>query len=118
MPGYYAANPHYAPTDFSEQRERLERAEAHAGRWFNDATKAQLARFNDRMAVASAYKGAPRWDREREAAHKEFHDTTAAARELSEETVRELMLTGEVSESLSYRWDELAVTGAMLEAAE
>lgn len=105
-------------TDFSEDRERLERAEAHAGRWFNSATTAQLARFRDRMAVAAAYKGAPRWERERDAAHREFHETTTEARLLCEETVREMMTTGEVSEGLSYRWDLLNVAGAMLEAAE
>ena len=116
--GYYSANPHYEPADFSEERERLEAAEAQAGRWFNSATTAQLARFNDRMAVAAAYKGSPRWDRERDAAHREFSETTAAASALYEETVRELVLNGEVSEELAYRWDESNVAGAMLEAAE
>lgn len=115
---YYSANPHYAPTDFSEDAERLERAEARAGQWFADATKEQTARFNERMAVAAPYKDAPKWERFRASAQREFAKDTAAARELSELTVRELMLTGEVSEALSYRWDELAVAGAMLEAAE
>lgn len=118
MSGYYAANPHYAPADFSEQRERQERAEAEAGTWFAYATKPQLAVFNDRMAVAAAYKGAPKWERFRDAAKREFERTTADASALFEETTRELIATGEVSEALQFRWEELAVSGAMLEAAE
>lgn len=104
-----------SPADYTE---RLQAADTAAGRWFNSATVAQLARFRDRMAVAAAYKGAPRWERERDAAHREFHETTTEARALCEETVRELMQAGEVSEALSYRWDELNVASAMLEAAE
>lgn len=113
MTGYYSPNPHYAPDDFSEQRERMERCEIEAGRWFADATKEQLARFNERMAVAAAYKGAPRWDREKAAADREWKQTTAAASELLDLTTNELMLTGEVSEALAYRWEELAVVRAM-----
>ncbi|MBR1206588.1 MULTISPECIES: hypothetical protein [unclassified Bradyrhizobium] len=115
---YYSPNPHYAPDDLSEDCERLERAEAEAGWYFNSATKPQQARFSDRMSAAFAYRGSPRWEREREAAQKEFTETTVAASALCAETVRELMETGEVSEALSYRWDELAVTGAMAQAAE
>lgn len=102
----------------SEYADRVERNEARAGWYFTDATKAQLAVFNDRMAVAAAYKGAPKWDRFRLAAHREFKRTTQAAAELCDLTFAELMTAGEVSEALSYRWDELAVTGVMLQAAE
>ncbi|UGA46637.1 hypothetical protein HU230_0011585 [Bradyrhizobium quebecense] len=115
---YYSPNPHFAPDDFSADREKLERVEAEAGWYFNSATKQQQARFTDRMSAAFAYRGSPRWEREREAAQKEFTETTAGASALCAETVRELMETGEVSEALSYRWDELAVAGAMAQAAE
>jgi hypothetical protein len=117
MSGYYAKNPHYAPDDFSEDRERLERAEAQAGWYFANATKEQTAVFNRAMADLRGLS-APRYDRAREAAERAFKETTAAARDLCDATMRELLLTGEVSEALSYRWDELAVSGAMLEAAE
>ncbi|MGY3535380.1 hypothetical protein [Bradyrhizobium sp. USDA 4452] len=102
----------------SEYAERLERAEAEAGWYFKTSTTQQQARYADRMSVAAAYKGSPRWDREREAAQKEFTETTAAASELCTETMHELMTIGEVSEALSYRWDELAVSDAMAQAAE
>jgi hypothetical protein len=102
----------------SEYAERTERAEGLSGWYFTDATKEQLARFNDRMAVAAAYKGAPKWDRFRLAAQREFKRTTQAAAELCNLTFAELMATGEVSEALSYRWDELAVAGVMQQAAE
>jgi len=104
-----------SPSEFAE---RLERCERNAGWYFTDATKAQLALYNERLAVAAAYKGAPKWDRFRDAADREFKATTSAAAELCELTLAELLTDGEVSEALSYRWDELAVSGAMLEAAE
>jgi hypothetical protein len=100
----------------SEYAEREERAMIQAGRWFDGSTKPQAARYAERMAVAAAYRGAPRWDREREAAKKEFAETTKAAAELSDLTFAELMTAGEVSEALSYRWDELAVADAMKQA--
>ncbi|KRR21881.1 hypothetical protein [Bradyrhizobium retamae] len=115
---YYAANPYYAPDDFSEQRAKQACADHEAGTWFAYATKPQTARYNARMEVAAAYRGVPRWAREREAALKEFAETTVAASELCAETVRELMKAGEVSEALQYRWEELAVAGAMAQAAE
>lgn len=102
----------------SEYAERAERAEAEAGTWFAYATKPQLATYNDRMAVAAAYKGAPKWDRFRLAADREFKRTTLAAAELCNLTFAELMTAGEVSEDLQDRWELLAVAGAMLEAAE
>jgi|SRR5579863_5101612 len=117
MSGYYAQNPHFTPTDFSEAREKLERCEALAGRYFAEATKAQTATFHRAMSDLRGLQG-PRYDRAREAAKAAFEASTAQASELCDETIRELMLTGEISESLSYRWDELAVAEAMLEAAE
>jgi hypothetical protein len=117
MSGHYAANPHYAPDDFSEERERFERCEEQAGAWFASATVTQTAIWHRALSDLRGLS-APRYDRAREAANAEFHRTTAAARELCDLTVQELMTTGEISEALSYRWDELNVAGAMLEAAE
>lgn len=115
---YYAANPHYAADDFSKDTERRERADAEASRWFNDLTKPQLARYNDRMSVASAYKGAPRWDRERAAAQKEFAETTVEASRVCEMVQRDMMELGEISEATSYAFDELMVAQTMQQAAE
>ncbi len=100
----------------SEYAERLERAEAEASRWFNDLTKPQTARFNDRMAVAAAYKGAPRWDREKAFAEREFHETTPEARRVCELVFQDMMTLSEVSEATSYAFDEVCV--AQMMAAE
>lgn len=106
MSGYYAKNPHYAPDDFSEERERLGRCEVEAGRWFADATKDQQATYDLAMAGLRGLD-APRYDRARNAAQRVWHTSTAPARALYEETVRELMATGEVSEALADRWEAL-----------
>jgi hypothetical protein len=117
--GYYSANPHYAADDFSEQRERQAAADAVASEWFNDLTKPQAARFNNRMAVAAAYRGAPRWDRERAAAMREFSESTADAAAIAEMVTRDMLATGEVSEATSYAFDELMTRQTMaLVAAE
>ena len=118
MSGYYAANPHFSPDDFGGSRERLERAEFEAARWFNYLTKPQLARYNARMAAAAAYKGAPRWDREHAAAEREFKDTTQAATRVCEMVFGDMMAFGEITEATSYAFDQVLVEQAMLQAAE
>lgn len=112
MSGYYAANPHYAPDDFSEAVDRLERCEEHAGRWFGDATREQLATYNRTMADLRGLQG-PRYDRARAAAKAEWERTTAPANELYHLTVAELMATGEVSEALVERWGALETVNVM-----
>lgn len=118
MSSYYASNPHYAADNFSESRERQELAEAEASRWFNDLAGIQIARHRDRMAVAAAYKGAPRWDRERAAADREFLATTADAARIAEMVFGDIMAFGEVTEATSYAFDEVKVGQAMAQAAE
>lgn len=115
MSGYYAKNPHYAPDDFSEAVDRLERCEEHAGRWFADATQDQLATFNRTIADLRGLEG-PRYDRARDAAKAVWTATTASASELYHLTVADLMATGEISESLAERWDALP-TANMLAVA-
>ncbi|MGA7808089.1 hypothetical protein [Bradyrhizobium sp.] len=117
MSGYYAANPHYAPDDFSEDHERYERCQAEAGRWFNDLTGPQLARYHERMFVIRAYKGAPRWDFEAKKAHAEFAAATKDAARVSDMVLRDLLLTGEVSEATSYAFDECLTRQTMAEVA-
>src|SRR5258708_2961667 len=116
MSGYYARCQLQAAADHSEDQERPERCEAHAGRYFADATKDQKAVF-DRTMTDLRGLDAPRYDRARSAALSEFSRSTAAARELCEETFRELMATGELSEATSYKWDELEI-GRVMQAAE
>lgn len=113
---YYSANPHFAAPDLSEQRERIEAAEETAGRYFAEATKEQTAIFHAEMAAVRGLIG-PRYDRAALLAAIKFRRTTEAARELCEETFQEIMREGEVSEAMSYRWDELELSNIM-QAAE
>ena len=105
--GYYSPNPHYAPDDFSDDNKRHDNAQAIAGRYFADATKPQVARYAEQMAVIRPYAGSPKWERAREAATREYRASTEAAAALCNETYREVYETGEVSDELSYRWDAL-----------
>ncbi|MFA5951524.1 MAG: hypothetical protein WC807_14690 [Hyphomicrobium sp.] len=116
MTGYYAKNPHYAPDDFSEERDRLERCEQEAGKWFADLTAPQLAAHRNTMAAIAPYQGSPRWDREAARAKAVWEASTAAARRIYEMALRDLMLTGEISEATSFAFDEAAVGYAMQEA--
>jgi hypothetical protein len=70
------------------------------GRWFAEVTKPQLARYNERMSDARAYRNTPRWTRERSKAQNEFHATTAEARRLYELAIAEIEAIGEVSEAV------------------
>jgi hypothetical protein len=92
--------------------------EENAARWFSDHTKPQLAKYNQRMADAAPYRGAPRWDRERNAAQREFEASTSDARRVYEMAMHDLMTIGEISEATSYAFDEVAVGQVMQQAAE
>ena len=100
-----------------EDQERLERAEATAGRWFADLVKPQTARFNQRMAEIAPYKDSPRWEREKIAAERRFYDTTFEARRVYALALRDLKTTGEISEATNYAYDEVAVAQMMQEFA-
>lgn len=101
-----------------EYAERVDAAEATAGRYFADATKPQATLYNDALRVIAPYKGSPRWDRERAAIERKYRRTTLAAAELANLTFAELMTAGEVSEELNDRWDALAASPAVMQAAE
>jgi hypothetical protein len=104
-----------SPTEYAE---RVERAEAEASRWFNDLAAEQIAIFNERMAVARAYRGAPKWDRMKAAADREFKRTTVDASRVAGLVLADMMTAGEVSEATSYAFDEAKVSHAMQQAAE
>ncbi|WP_315729013.1 hypothetical protein [Bradyrhizobium sp. SZCCHNS2015] len=106
MSGYYAANPHYAAPNFSEDRERLERCEESAAWFFNDATKAQKVAYDQAMADLRFLTG-PRYDRARAEADRSWREGTADARALYEETLQDLLRDGEVSEETAEKWDAL-----------
>ena len=106
MSGFYSPNPHDASgLPGTEDLERVERCNAEAGRYFFNATQPQHQAFRDRMAYIAAWKGSPRWERDRDAAKAKFREDTAVARELCDRTFNELMESGEISEELSAAWD-------------
>jgi hypothetical protein len=104
-----------SPSEFAE---RMERAEAEASRWFNDLASAQIERHRDRMEVARAYKGAPRWDREKAAADREFAETTTDASRVAGMVMSDMLEFGEITEATSYAFDEAKVAQTMAQAAE
>ncbi|MGJ4954599.1 hypothetical protein ACQR1H_03065 [Bradyrhizobium sp. HKCCYLRH2015] len=109
MSGYYAANPHYAAPDRSEDRERQERAEETALWYFQSATKLQKSAYDAAMAEAVRLSGDAFYSA-RDAADKAWRTDTAAARSLFDETVAEVLRTGEVSEETGDRWQEIEDT--------
>ena len=118
---YYARNPHDDAGNDVEATERRERAEAVAGDWFAYATRPQHAAYHQAMRDLRGLE-APRYDRAREAAGAEFKRTTTEAAALCEETIADYLAnSGEVSEALAERWEELAArtNGAgIMQAAE
>jgi hypothetical protein len=68
------------------------------GKWFKEVTEPQLKVYNERMAVAAAYRGSPRWARIQQAASQEMRETTAEATRLYEIAMSEIIAVGEVSE--------------------
>lgn len=91
---YYSPNPHFAPDDFSEDRERLERCEAEAGRWFDALTKPQVAQYHATIAGLRGLAG-PRYDRARAAAQTEWDRSTADAKRIYDMALADLMASGE-----------------------
>lgn len=110
--GYYSANPHYAPVDLSEQRERIARYEREAHRWFDDLTGPQLAKFRQSMADAQPYLGSPRWDRIKDAAQREWQVSTKDARGVYNLILADLLATGEVSEASAHAFNVCAAQAA------
>jgi len=98
-----------------EHEERADAAEASAYWYFNQFTAAQSAAYRavlaDRMGLT-----APRDRRALDAAKVAYEASTATARDLMAETFNEIMRDGEISESMSARWDSLCANPA--QAAE
>jgi hypothetical protein len=114
MPETFFRRDDESPSEYAERVERMEQAAAW---YFNNATKPQKGAHTQAINDLRGLFG-PKYERAREAASAAWKASTAEAAALYEETFAELMTAGEVSEALSYKWDELAVADAMLEAAE
>lgn len=103
--------------DERDQQERIEWAEQEAGWFFNKATARQKAKFDQAMDVARGCVS-PLWDRKREAARKEWAESTKEASALFDRTVEWFISHGEISEELDALWTAMIVEGALAEAAE
>lgn len=68
------------------------------GRWFTEATKPQLATYNQRMSDAAPYRNSPKWERMRDHAQRHFRYETTEARQLYERGMADLEAFGELSE--------------------
>lgn len=89
------------------------------GRWFAEATKPQLAKYNQRMADAAPYRNSPKWARTREFAQRQFTYETTKARQLYERAMADLEAFGEVSEETDAMLTQFDAGQIMqLEAAE
>ena len=106
-PAEYAVH-HWRRFESSQEHaERVEAAEATAGRYFASATAKQRQAFTETMEFLRAFSG-PMWDRRRRDAQAAWEQSTAGARELFNIPADEIMRDGEVSEATSLAWDVLA----------
>lgn len=103
---YYSANPHYSRPDYSADHERQARAETSAYWYFKSATAQQKAAFDAAMAGAAPLTGIA-FQVAKQRAHDAWESTTAEAHALFDETVTEILRTGEVSEETGDRWQEI-----------
>jgi hypothetical protein len=87
-------------------------------RWYFDrATRPQREAYQQRMRDLLPYRG-PKAERDRAEALRKCRADTKEAAALFDLTRECILTTGEVSETLSYAWDELALRSTMMEAAE
>jgi hypothetical protein len=100
-------------SDYFEEHARLEACETEASALFNIAVAPALAEFRIAMGLIPDPKHTPRYDRAREAAKRKYQLVSVPAWEIRNLALRDLMLTGEVSEETSFAWDELKVAKAM-----
>ena len=98
----------------TDEQDRTAAAEELAGWYFDKATERQRTAFQTAMEDVRGFAG-NRWHRARERAHAEWQQHTEDARALFEETVEEILATGQVSEQTGDRWTEL--TARQTEAA-
>ena len=90
----------------SEHAERVDAAEAEAGRLFDAATVGQKQAHIDATAGLAGW-ATPFDNRRREAALARWYATTAEARALFEASFEEILRDGESSEATMALWDAL-----------
>jgi hypothetical protein len=92
----------------TEDEERQERRYAEAGRYFWPLVRKQKQRFSEHVHAIAPLIGTPRWDREKAKIDREWKETTADAERVYLMALTDLDTTGEVSETTSYAYDEVA----------
>lgn len=101
-----------------EHADRVERCTNEANVGYYKAVAGPLAVYRQAMADIAPYKGAPKWDRMKAAAERQYRETTAEAFNLFLRSFEELMRDGEEREETSLLWDALfAKQAAKLEVA-
>lgn len=101
---------------YADHAERVARCTEAATWYFNAATKPQREAYRRAMEdLRGLYS--PKAHRAREAAEAAWYASTERARELLERTFEDFMRDGEIAESTSDLWDELAVEASKKDAA-
>ena len=96
-----------AGESYDDELERYEEAQVDALDLFNGAVAEQASLY--RLTIESlAWMHSPRMTRLRKAAVDRFHDTTADARRLYEDTIAEVMRSGTISQFTRARWSALS----------
>lgn len=101
----------------SDDPDFLERCAATAMRYFRSATKEALQLRTQTVVDLWPYYDTPKYRRLYAQASEKYETAVKPAHALYLKTLAELEATGEVSESLSYEWDQLNVAQIMAEVA-
>jgi hypothetical protein len=91
--------------------------EESLGRWFARVSQPQLAVYNFRMHLASAYRNTPKWERMRADAQKEFAESTNDARKLYEAAISDLQNFDEIGEALDAEMTQFEISRIMEDVA-
>lgn len=111
------APPNHLQDSGAGDPEFLERCEAAAMRYFRSATKEALQKRTQAIVDLQPYWDTPKYRRMIEMISAVYDIAVKPAHELYLKTLAELEVTGEVSEALSYEWDQLKVAQVMQEVA-
>jgi hypothetical protein len=92
-------------------------ADKEAQFFFDRATRPQREAYQQRMRDLLPYRG-PKAERDRAEALRKCRSDTKEAAALFDLTRQCILTTGEVSESISFAWDELMLRSTFAQAAE
>lgn len=110
-------HPNHLQDSGAHDPEFLERCEATAMRYFKSATKEALQLRTQTVVDLQPYYDTPKYRRLYAQASEKYETAVKPAHALYLCTLAELEATGEVSEALSYEWDQLKVAQIMQEVA-